>query len=144
MLHNLGQAYGAKQDERAFALFDEVERLAVENEASWLLADVTDSRARAYAAMDRVDEAVSAALTASDGYAAAGDAQSAGGAALLAARVLGGNGRDEDAIAAYRAVLEQAEQIPPLRQIAALELGDVLERQGRAAEAAQARALAED
>jgi len=144
VLHNLGQAYGAKQDDRAFALFDEVERLAVENEASWLLADVTDSRARAYAAMDRVDEAVSAALTASDGYAAAGDAQSAGGAALLAARVLSGNGRDEDAIAAYRAVLEQAEQIPPLRQIAALELGDVLERQGRAAEAAQARTLAED
>ncbi|MDR6868098.1 tetratricopeptide (TPR) repeat protein [Microbacterium resistens] len=144
VLHNLGQAYGAKQDERAFPLFDEVERLATENEAAWLIADVADSRARAYAAMDRVDEAVAAALTASDGYAAAGDAQSAGSAALLAARSLAGSGRDDDAVAAYRAVLENATEIPPLRQIAALELGDVLERQGRTAEAAAARAIAED
>ncbi|MEI3849318.1 MULTISPECIES: hypothetical protein [unclassified Microbacterium] len=144
VLHNLGQAYGAKQDARAFALFDEVERLAAENDADWLVADVTDSRARALAPLGRIDEAVSAALTASDGYAAAGDVQSAGGAALMAARILAGDGRAEDAVAAYRAAVEHAAEIPPLRQIAALELGDVLQGLGRAGEAAEARALAED
>ncbi|NKF33805.1 hypothetical protein HER21_46105, partial [Pseudomonas sp. BGM005] len=64
VLHNLGQAYGARQDERAFALFDEVAALAQEHEAGWLLADVTDSRGRAFAEFGRTDEAVAAALTA--------------------------------------------------------------------------------
>jgi hypothetical protein len=144
VLHNLGQSYGAQRDPRAFALFDEVEAIARDNDAAWVVADVTDSRARALLSADRVDEGVSAALTASDGFAAVGDAQSAGGSALLAARALNGAGRHADAVAAYRAVLDQAEQIPPLRQIAALELGDVLQGLGRDSEAAEVRLLAED
>lgn len=144
VLHNLGQAYGAKQDPRASALFDEVEAIARQNEASWVVADVTDSRARALLAAERIDEAVAAALTASDAFAELGDSRSAGGSALLAARALAHHGREADAVAAYRAVLDHSGEIPPLRQIAALELGDVLEGLGRAGEAAEARALAED
>lgn len=143
VLHDLGQAYAGQQDERAFALFDEVAALAAQHEAGWLLADVTDSRARAFANLGRVDEAVAAALTAADGFLALGDAGAAGGSELFAARVLAGNERAGDAVAIYRTVLEHAAEIPPLRQVAALELGDVLEGLGRAAEAAEARAIAE-
>ena len=144
VLHNLGQSYGAQQDPRAFALFDEVEAVARANDADWVIADVTDSRARALLSAERVDEGVAAALAASDAFAAVGDAQSAGGSALLAARALNGAERSADAVAAYRAVLDQAADIPPLRQIAALELGDVLQGLGRDAEAAEVRRLAED
>ncbi|MFJ2369528.1 hypothetical protein [Microbacterium sp. NPDC087665] len=143
VLHNLGQAYGGRQDERAFALFDEVAALATEHEAGWLLADVTDSRGRALAQLGRVDEAVAAALTAADGFAALGDLGSAGGSELFAARVLNGDGRAEDAVAVYRSALEHSGEFPPLRQVAALELGDVLESLGRHGEAAEVRALIE-
>ena len=143
VLHNLGQAYGSQRDERAFALFDEVAALAQQHDAAWLLADVTDSRARALAAAGRVDEAVSTALTASDGFAALGDAGSAGGSELFSARVLVGADRAADAAPLYRAAIEHAAEVPPLRQVAALELGDVLEGLGRHGEAAEVRALIE-
>ncbi|WP_460799957.1 hypothetical protein [Microbacterium sp. GXF0217] len=143
VLHDLAQAYAGQQDERAFALLDEVAALATQHDAGWLLADVTDSRARAFAGLGRVDEAVAAALTAADGFLTLGDAGAAGGSELFAARILAGNDRGGDAVAIYRTVLEHAAEIPPLRQVAALELGDVLEALGRAAEAAEARAIAE-
>ncbi|CAI7634416.1 unnamed protein product [Penicillium discolor] len=137
VLHSLGQAYAGRGDERAFPLFDEVAALAQEHEAGWLLADVTDSRGRALAQLGRIDEAVAAALTAADGFAALGD-QGAAGSSVLA-----GNDRPADAVPVYRSALEHAEGFPPLRQVAALELGDVLEALGRHAEAAEVRALVE-
>lgn len=143
VLHSLGQAYGGRGDERAFALFDEVAALAQQHEAGWLLADVTDSRARALAQLERVDEAVAAALTAADAFAALGDPGSAGSSELFAARVLAGNERAADAVAVYRSALDHAEGFPPLRQVTALELGDVLESLGRHGEAAEVRALLE-
>ncbi|MEV7619937.1 hypothetical protein AB0N59_07290 [Microbacterium sp. NPDC089321] len=141
VLHNLGQAYGGARDERAFALFDEVRALAVEHEADWLVADVTDSRGRALIEFDRIDEAISALLTAADGFAAIGDAASAGGSELFAARTLTGLDRLDDAVPLYRSVLDRSADIPPLRQVAALELGDVLEKLDRAGEAAEVRGL---
>lgn len=141
VLHNLGQAYGARQDDRAFALFDEVAALAQQHEAGWLLADVTDSRGRALAQFGRMDEAVAAALTAADGFAAIGDAGSAGGSELFAARLLAGDERAADAVPIYRSALEHATDVPPLRQVSALELGNVLESLGRHIEAAEVRAL---
>ncbi|ALX65565.1 tetratricopeptide repeat protein [Microbacterium sp. XT11] len=143
VLHNLGQAYGAREDERAFALFDEVAELARQHEAGWLLADVTDSRARALAAFGRVDEAVAAALTAADAFAELGDAGAAGGSELFAARVLASSERGADAVPLYRAAIEHGAAVPPLRQVAALELGDVFEALGRHGEAAEVRALIE-
>ncbi|WP_217177593.1 hypothetical protein [Streptomyces sp. AC495_CC817] len=141
VLHSLGQLYGGRGDERAFPLFDEVAALAQQHEAGWLLADVTDSRARALAERGRIDDAVSAALTAADGFDGLGDAASAGGSELFAARVLAGNERGSDAVPLYRAAIEHAADVPPLRQVAALELGDVLEALGRHGEAAEVRAL---
>ena len=141
VLHNLGQAYGARHDERAFALFDEVAALAQEHEAAWLLADVTDSRGRALAEFGRTDEAVAAALTAADGFAAIGDDGSAGGSELFAARLLAGNDRPADAVPIYRSALDHSDAHPPLRQVTALELGTVLEALGRHVEATEVRAL---
>lgn len=144
VLHSLGQAYGGRGDERAFPLFDEVAALAQEHEAGWLLADVTDSRGRALAQLGRIDESVAAALTAADGFAALGDQGAAGSSELFAGRVLAGNDRPADAVPVYRSALDHAESFPPLRQVAALELGDVLEALGRHAEAAEVRALVEN
>ncbi|MFD5213163.1 hypothetical protein [Microbacterium sp. NPDC058345] len=141
VLHNLGQAYGGASNERAFGLFDEVAALAVEHEADWLLADVTDSRGRALVEVGRVDEGVSALLTAADGFGALDDAASAGASELFAARTLVSVERHDDAVALYRGVLDRAAESPPLRQVAALELGDVLEHLGRSGEAAEVRAL---
>ncbi|PRA80714.1 hypothetical protein [Microbacterium sp. MYb66] len=139
VLHSLGQAYGGRSDERAFPLFDEVASLAQQHEAAWLLADVTDSRGRALAELGRIDEAVSAALTAADGFAALGDVGSAGGSELFAARVLAGNDRSADSVPVYRSAIEHGAAHPPLLQVASLELGDVLEALGRHAEAAEVR-----
>ena len=141
VLHNLGQAYGGRQDERAFALFDEVAALAQEHDAGWLLADVTDSRGRALGSLGRIDEAVAAALTASDGFAGLGDVGSAGGSELFAARLLAGNERGADAVPLYRAALDHGAEFPQLREVAALELGTLLESLGRTSEAAEVRAL---
>jgi tetratricopeptide (TPR) repeat protein len=141
VLHNLGQAYGGQGDDRAFALFDEVAALAQQHDAGWLLADVTDSRGRALGALGRIDEAVAAALTAADGFSALGDEGSAGGSELYAARLLSGSEREADAVPVYRAALDRAAQFPPLREVAALELGTVLESLGRHVEAAEVRAL---
>ncbi|MFJ4046488.1 hypothetical protein ACIPV2_12140 [Microbacterium sp. NPDC089987] len=144
VLHNLGQSYGGVRDERAFELFDEVRALAVEHEADWLIADVTDSRGRALIEFDRIDEAIAALLTAADGFAAIGDAGAAGGSELLAARTLAGADRLDDAVPLYRSVLDRAAGFPQLRQVGALELGDVLEKLGRTGDAAQVRALLDE
>lgn len=144
VLHNLGQSYGGDRDERAFALFDEVLALAVEHEADWLVADVTDSRGRALIEFDRIDEAIAALLTAADGFAAIGDAGSAGGSELFAARTLAAAERLDDAVPLYRSVLDRAAEFPALRQVAALELGDVLDKLGRTGDAAQVRTLLDE
>lgn len=143
VLHNLGQVYGGRRDERAFGLFDEVTAIAQQHEAHWLLADVTDSRGRALAELGRIDEAVAAALTAADAFSGVGDNGAAGGSELFAARLLAGNDRAEDAVAIYRSALDHGAEIAPLRQVAALELGDTLEALGRHGEAAEVRALIE-
>jgi len=143
VLHSLGQAYGGRGDERAFALFDEVAALAQQHDAGWLLADVTDSRARALAELGRIDEAVSASLTAADGFAALGDLGAAGSSELFAARVLAGNDRSADAVPVYRSAIDHAAGHPPLLQVAALELGNVFEALGRHGEAAEIRAQLE-
>lgn len=143
VLHSLGQAYAGQRDPQAFALFDEVTAIAEANEAAWLIADVADSRARALANLGRTGEAVSTGLTAADRFAQLGDLGAAGGTELFVARVLVEAQRDDEAAAVYRTVLDHAAEIPPLRQVAALELGDALERLGRRGEAAEARAVAE-
>ncbi|MFV0406909.1 MAG: hypothetical protein ACK5LN_08835 [Propioniciclava sp.] len=140
-VHQLGQALARTGDAEAFAHFDDVARLATAEGADWLLADVTDSRARAHAVRNEVDEAVSAALQAADGYAASGDVPSAAGAELLAARILVVHDRYGESVPVFRAALDR--QVVEVAAVVALELGDVLERLGRTVEAVEVRALGE-
>lgn len=143
-LHLLAQTLGAVGDERALSVLDETERLAVEHDAPWLLADVTDSRARALGAMGRLDDAIAAALRAADGYDQEGDAQSAGGAELYAARVLAGSDRLDEAISIYRTLLARPIMGTPVHQVGALELGNLLTTLGRHGEAAEVRAALDE
>ena len=141
-IHMLGRARTMAGAEPGLAQFDEVAALAAQHEAHWLAADVIDSRGRAHAQFGRIDDAVRELLAAADAFTAIGDDGSAGGAELFAARSLVRAERPEDAVAIYRAVVERSAAAPGLRQVAALELGDVLEGLGRHGEAAQAREAA--
>ena len=138
-LHLLAQTLGAVGDERALAVLDETEQLARDNDAPWLIADVTDSRARALGAMGQLDDAIAMALRAADDYDAEDDAQSAGGAELFAARVLAGSDRLDAAISIYRTLLARPITGTPVHQVAALELGNLLTTLGRHGEAAEVR-----
>lgn len=142
-LHTLGRARASVGDETGFALLDEVAALAAEHGADWLAADVADSRGRALVQLDRLDEGVRELLAAADAFAAVGDAGSAGGAELFAARSLVHADRRDDAVAVYRAAMERGTEGGSLRRVAALELGDALEALGRHGEAAEVRDIAD-
>jgi tetratricopeptide (TPR) repeat protein len=143
-LHSLGRARCRFGDDAGLRELDEVLAIARSEEAQWLVADVTDSRARALQQLDRLAEAVPVALSAADGYAASGDDVAAGLAELLAARMLVSLQNAEAAVAIYRGALERLAEVPQARVAAALELGDVLEQLGRHAEAAEVRATIDD
>ena len=143
VLHAYGSAQAMNQDAAGLETLDEVIAIASENEADWLVGDVTDSRARALHALGRTDEAIPVALAAADLYAAAGDAASGGGSELFVARLLVDADRSEEAVALYRSAITRAEGVPNLVSLASIELGDLLEKLGRNDEAAAARAAAE-
>ncbi|GAA4830276.1 hypothetical protein GCM10023221_02260 [Luteimicrobium xylanilyticum] len=145
VLHLLGRARCADGDPAGLRDLDEVLDLARRHDASWLVADVTDSRARSLVVLDRLDEAVAAALAASDLYAAAGDTRSGGGSLLFAGRALLEATREDEAAAVYRSAADQfaAAGEADGEAVTRLELADVLDRLGRGAEAAVERAAAE-
>ncbi|MDA3642828.1 hypothetical protein LZ318_38100 [Saccharopolyspora indica] len=145
-LHQLGQSKIKFVGEAGLADLDaaiEAGRAAEEGwdvAPEWFVADVTDTKARALAAMGREEEAVPFALTAADGYAAVGDAGSAAMAELLAARVLNDKGRAEEAVGLYRQSLQRLPVGSQAHTGVSLEFGEVLEKLGRTAEAAEVRA----
>ena len=139
-LHTLGRARCSFGDSAGLSELDEVLAIAQAEEAEWLAADVSDSKARALQQLDRLAEAVPVALSAADGYAASGDEVAAGLAELLAARMLVAQQNAEAAVTIYRGALERLGDVPQARVAAALELGDALEQLGRHAEAAEVRA----
>lgn len=143
VLHSLGTALAGSGDAAGLAHLDEAIALARDAGAEWYTADLTDSRARALATLERPDEAVATALTAADGYAAAGDQRGAGNAELLAGTQLAQLGRVDEAAAVLQSALDREHEVAPLRRAIALELGNALEKLGRTSEAATVRAIAE-
>jgi len=145
VLHLLGRARAADGDPAGLQDLDEVLELARRHDAAWLLADVTDSRARALVSLDHLDEAVAAALAASDLFVEAGDARSGGGSLLFAARALSEATRGDEAAAVYRSAADQLAAAGEAdgEAVARLELADALEGLGRTAEAAAEREAAE-
>ena len=141
-VHLHGQSATLDDDPEAMPLLDEALRIATELGDDWAIADVTDSRARALARTEDVDAAVATALQAADAYARAGDQPTGARSELFAARVLVGAGRGADSVPLYRDALEHTDDAT-LRQVAAIEFGDVLAALGRHAEAAEVRAIAD-
>jgi cellulose synthase operon protein C len=143
VLHALGTARVRVGDAAGLDDLDEVIALAREHGAAWILADVTDSSARALAALDRPEEAVTTGEEAAELYLAAGDETSAGAADLLVGQLLLGAGRGPEAVERLQRAVERAGGTPGLRESANLRLADALDAVGRMDEAAAARAEAE-
>ncbi|RLP72683.1 hypothetical protein D9V32_15265 [Mycetocola tolaasinivorans] len=141
--HRLGQTRANHGDEAGLADLDAVLEFARERGADWLIADVTDSRARALGSLGRNEEAIQAALTAADAYSDCGDEGNAAMSELFVARVLTQSGREEEAVSLYTASIERLPEGSPAFIGLNLELGALLEQLGRHAEAAAARARAE-
>lgn len=138
-LHSLAQVKAFRGDDDALTLVDEALEIGRADDAPWLVADLLDTRARLLANAGRVDEAVSCALQAADGFLAVEGSPQAAGSELVAARILLGSERPEEAVAVLRSALEHAVQQEPLRQAVAIDLGDALEALGRHGEAAEVR-----
>lgn len=144
VLHQSGRAQAEIGDADGVAILDEVLALAKEHGADWLHADVTDSKARSLASLGQAKDAVALALTAADEYRAAGDPIAAANTERFVASVLAGEGRHDEAVAVFQSVMEQAADHERLRQITAFDLAESLDKLGRTAEAAAARAIAEN
>lgn len=139
-LHSLAQATAYRGDGDALTPLDEAIEIGRADEAPWLVADLLDTRARILAGVGRTDDAVSSALQAADGFLAVDGVPQAAGSELVAARILLGADRAEEAVAILRSALEHAADQEPLRQAIAIDLGDALEALGRHGEAAEVRA----
>jgi len=142
-LHALGTAQANDLQEVSLDTLDEALTLARGWEADWIFADITDSRARALQVLGRLGEAADTAAQAAGLFTAAGDPNGAGQSNLLTARILVEAERQAESTLAFKAAIDLFADEPQMATIAGLELGDVLERLGRLAEAEQARALAE-
>jgi tetratricopeptide (TPR) repeat protein len=138
-LHSLAQVKAYRGDDDALTPLDEAIEIGRADDAPWLVADLLDTRARFLANAGRVDEAVACALQAADGFLSVGGVPQAGGSEFVAARILLGAERTEEAVAVLRSALEHAADEEQLRQAVAIDLGDALEGLGRHGEAAEVR-----
>ena len=143
VLHHSGRALAESGNAEGLDALDEVLTLATEHGADWLHADVSDSKARALASLGRPKESVALALTAADEYRAAGDPLSAANCERFVGNVLAGEERHAEAVTVLQSVLEQAADHEQLRTLTAFELAESLDKLGRTADAAAARAIAE-
>lgn len=140
--HTLGRVRADFGDARGLDDLDAVHAVAVGEGAEWLAADITDSRARALAALDRVDDALEAFTTSHAGYSAAGDEARAAGSAVAAARALVAAERREEAVAWYRRSLEVFPVGSGAHATISDELADALDALGRGPEAREVRTSA--
>ncbi|GAA3583371.1 hypothetical protein GCM10022198_03240 [Klugiella xanthotipulae] len=138
-LQRLGNAQAFFGEEAGLATIEEAIALAGDQGSPWLIADLTDSLARGYQALGRIDEAVSAALRAADGYAESQDDASAALAELFVARALAEREHREEAVPLYQSARERLPIASPHWNIMSLELGDILADLGRHEEAAAVR-----
>ncbi|MFC4224215.1 tetratricopeptide repeat protein [Lysinibacter cavernae] len=142
-LQRFGAAKAHFEDATGIATIDEALALAADMQSPWLLADLTDSRARALHSLKRIDEAMSAALQAADGYAASQDEVSASLSELFVGRLLVEQSRHDEAVPFYESALERMPSESPQWTTMALELAEVFEALNRHDEAAAQRAAAD-
>jgi tetratricopeptide (TPR) repeat protein len=153
LLEARGNAKCQAGDSSGLDDYDAALALALKDEQAWFAADITDSKARGLASMERHEEAVSVFLTAADAYAEADDEFGAARAEFFAGQITQIElERNAAAATLMSGALERCQKLvqgtePPsevavdLRNSIALKLGDVLEALGRFEEAAAVRAL---
>ncbi|MEE1620444.1 tetratricopeptide repeat protein [Zafaria sp. Z1313] len=142
-LHALGHGLCETGDADGLAALEEAVMLADAHGAQWHAADFRDTRARSLWALGHGTEAVAAALEAADLFKEAGDPDASGNAELFAAHVLGGTGRNDEAVRLYR--LTAAEHHESVAHVYAAQRGlaDVLAAMGLPVQAREAREAAE-
>lgn len=141
-LQSVGRSLCQVGDDAGLALLEAAEERGRAEGAGWFAADVLDARGRALIDLGRPDEALPLLLRAADEYAAEGDGNNAALGEYAVGRVLSELGREEEATAVLGNALERVQHEPgDIRSGVAAALGDLLESQGRADEAAEVRKL---
>ncbi|GAA1188134.1 tetratricopeptide repeat protein [Nesterenkonia xinjiangensis] len=138
-LHALGHLLTRTEDPDGVDLLQEALKVAQEHGTDWQVADITDSLARGYVSLGEGSAAVARALDAADLFLAAGDDRSAGGAEILAGKVLLEMGRADEAEAILRMAVGDRQAEHDLVAEALEGRIDALMRQGKADEAAELR-----
>lgn len=143
-LQRAASARAAFGDDTGLPLYTEARDIAAEHEAAWLVADITDSEARALGALGRADDATATARLAVAGFVAAGDENGAAVAEVFAAR---SRTAVEDHVAAVELFRSARGRLPegsPDWTTVTAELADASERLGRHTDAALLRAEIEE
>lgn len=138
-LHTCGYAHCEAGNATGLIQLEEALELAASLNSRWLVANFTDSKARALATLGRPGEAVANALAAADSFAEAGDASSAGNAELFAGQVLLAAGEGVEAEAIIRNAIGHMGKDPGLRVAAWTAIGDALDTLDKPEEARVAR-----
>ncbi len=143
-LQRLGSAQAHFEDAAGLGSLDEALQLATQMDSPWLIADITDTRARALHSLGHSDEAMSAALQAADGYAGSLDTDSAALSELFVARLLSEKSHQDEAVAMYESARERIAIESPHWTAISLELAEVLESLNRHDDAAAIRAAVDE
>lgn len=107
----VGLATCLDSDSAGLGVLTRAKDRAAELGAEWVFADITDSLARGLFALGRNDEAIAAALSASDAFGVASDQRSKYGSLGYAAAVLTHDNRVLEAIALLEPVAEEDEAL---------------------------------
>jgi len=149
VLDRLAWARVSSGDERGLEDLDRALSIA-EADETWMIADLTDTRARCLAQLDRFPDAVATFLRAADGFADADDLPAAARADFMAGVILADHDDPRSAaptlVSAWdrvNAAISQGAELGGMRTSIALKLGDVREAMGDAAGAADIRSQVE-
>lgn len=126
-------------DDSGLPLFAEAREIAAAHEAAWVVADITDSEARALGALGRADEATAAARLATERFIAAGDENGAAVAEVFAARSRAGADDHAAAVTLFRSARTRLPEGSPDWTTVTAELADAHERLDQHTDAALLR-----
>ncbi|MGK9147443.1 hypothetical protein KXS11_07455 [Plantibacter flavus] len=127
-------------DDTGLPLYAEARDIAAAHDATWLVADITDSEARALGALGRADEATALARQAASRFLEAGDENGAAVAEVFAARSRAGAGDHAAAVELLRSARSRLPQGSPDWTTVTAELADAHERLEQHTDAALLRA----
>ncbi|KQQ49681.1 hypothetical protein [Plantibacter sp. Leaf314] len=143
-LQRAASARAAFGDDTGLPWFEEARGLATAHEAAWLVADITDSEARALGALGRADDATATARRAAAGFVAAGDENGAAVAEVFGARSRAAVDDHLGAVELFRSARGRLPAGSPDWTTVTAELADAHERLEQHTDAALLRAEIEE